>query len=104
MKEDSFKEFVLDQLSGLSEMACQSMFGGYGLSSGQTFFGIIFRGRLYFKTDERTRGDYERRGMKPFQSNKRQTMKYHEVPADVTEDREQLLGWARKAITAARGL
>jgi DNA transformation protein len=99
MKDDSFKDFVLDQLSGLGELTCRSMFGGYGLYAGATFFGIVYRGRLYFKTDERTRGEYERRGMKPFQPNARQTMKYHEVPADVAEDRNQLLAWAQDAIT-----
>ena len=103
MKDDSFKEFVLDQLSGLGELTCRGMFGGFGLYSGQTFFGIIFQGRLYFKTDDATRGEYERRGMKPFQPNKRQTMKYHEVPAEVAEDREQLLAWAQEAIATARG-
>ena len=103
MKDDSFKEFVLDQLSGLGALTCRGMFGGYGLYSGQTFFGIIFQGRLYFKTDESTRGEYERRGMKPFQPNERQTMKYHEVPAEVAEDRAQLLAWAQEAIATARG-
>ena len=102
MKDDSFKEFVLDQLSGLGELTYRGMFGGYGLYSGQIFFGIIFQGRLYFKTDDGSRGEYERRGMKPFQPNKRQTMKYHEVPADVAEDRELLLAWARQAIAGAR--
>jgi DNA transformation protein len=102
MKDDSFREFVLDQLSGLGDVTCRAMFGGYGLYSGDTFFGIIFHGRLYLKTDESTRGDYELRGMKPFQPNQRQTMNYHEVPSEVVEDREQLPGWARKAIATAR--
>ena len=98
MKHDSFKEFVLDQLSGLGELTCRGMFGGYGLYSGATFFGIILRGRLYFKTDESTRSEYQGRGMKPFRPNERQSMKYYEVPADVAEDREQLVAWAMKAI------
>jgi DNA transformation protein len=102
MKDDSFKEFVLDQLSGLGEVTCRGMFGGFGLCAGHIFFGIIYQGRLYFKTDEGTRGDYERRGMKPFQPNRRQTMKYHEVPADVVEDRGLLLAWAKQSIAAAR--
>lgn len=102
MKDDSFREFVLDQLSGLGDVTCRAMFGGYGLYSGETFFGIVFQRRLYFKTDESTRGDYERCGMKPFRPNQRQTMNYHEVPSEVVEDREQLPGWARKAIATAR--
>jgi len=104
MKNDSFKEFILDQLSGAGEVSCRGMFGGHGLYSGQTFFGIVFQGRLYFKTNESTRGEYERRGMKPFQPARRQTMKYHEVPAEVVEDREQLLAWARQAIATAQSM
>jgi DNA transformation protein len=101
MKNDSFKDFVLDQLAGLGEVSCRAMFGGHGLYLGKTFFGILFQGRLYFRTDAKTRLKYERRGMKPFRPNDRQTMKYHEVPADVVENREELVAWARRAVAAA---
>ena len=35
------------------------MFGGYGLYAGEVFFGIVANGRLYFKTDDETRGRFE---------------------------------------------
>ena len=98
VKDDSFKDFVLDQLSGLGAVASRAMFGGHGLYFGKTFFGILFQARLYLRTNDETRREYERRGMKPFRPNDRQTMKYHEVPADVIEVREELVAWARKAI------
>lgn len=101
MKDDSFKDFVLDQLAGLGEISCRAMFGGHGIYLGKTFFGILFKGRLYFRTNEETQTEYERRGMKPFRPNDRQTMKYHEVPADVVESREELAAWARKAVATA---
>jgi len=31
MKEDSFRDFVLDQLRSLEGGSCRAMFGGYGL-------------------------------------------------------------------------
>ena len=31
VKTDSFKDFVLDQLSDLRGVTCRAMFGGYGL-------------------------------------------------------------------------
>ena len=102
MKVDSFRNFVLDQLSDLEAITCLAMFGGYGLYLGKNFFGIVFKGRLYFKTDEVSRIEYERRGMKPFQPNDRQTMKYHEVPPDVIESRDEVLVWAQQAIQIAR--
>ena len=74
------------------------MFGGYGFYLGPVFFGIIYRGRLYFRTDSRTRADYERAGGKPFRPNARQTLRsYYEVPVDVVEDQDRLVLWARHA-------
>jgi DNA transformation protein len=103
MKADAFKDFVLDQLRAVENMECKHMFGGFGLYAGETFFAILSQGRLYFKTDEATRGEYEKRGMKPFQPNPRQSLKaYYEVPADVIEDATQLADWARAAIGAAK--
>ncbi len=34
MKDDSFKEFILDQLHDLDELEARSMFGGYGVYQG----------------------------------------------------------------------
>src|SRR5512145_1834123 len=65
-KEDSFRDFVRDQLRSLGDVSCRSMFGGYGLYLGADFFGIIYEGRLYFKTDETTRESYRNYGMGPF--------------------------------------
>lgn len=101
MTERSFVRFVLDQLDDLGVEA-RAMFGGHGLYAGDVFFGIVHQGRLYFKTDEASRPAYEERGMEPFRPNERQTLTtYYEVPADVLEDDEQLVAWARTAMEAA---
>jgi DNA transformation protein len=100
MKSDSFKEFILDQLRDLDGLSTRSMFGGYGLYQDGAFFGIIFKGRLYFKTDTTTVNEYTQREMKPFQPNTKQTLKtYYEVPVDIIEDSDFLAEWAMKAIT-----
>lgn len=106
MPDESFKAFVLDQLSALPSIRARAMFGGYGLYQGERFFGILMAGRLYFKTDDQTRMEYLRRGMAPFTYEKaRQTLaiSYYEVPADIFEDREELLTWATQAIRVASG-
>jgi DNA transformation protein len=61
MKDDSFKDFVLDQLQELDGADARRMFGGYGLYRDETFFGILHKGKLYFKVDESTVGEYRRR-------------------------------------------
>ena len=74
-RDHSFKAFVLDQLDFVDGLACRPMFGGFGLYAGTVFFGIIHRGRLYFKTDANTRTDYIAQGMAVFQPKAKQKLK-----------------------------
>jgi DNA transformation protein and related proteins len=98
-KHGSFKDFVLDQLTDLRGVTARAMFGGYGLYHGATFFGIIHKGRLYFKVTVTTRSSYKAHGMKPFRPNANQTLKsFYEVPVDVIEDPEALMSWAKQSI------
>lgn len=99
MKDDSFKDYVLEQLRDLGNVDCRRMFGGYGLYYRGIFFGILSRGQVYFKTSDETRPEYVERGMAYFQPNARQRLtSYYEVPADVIEDAESLAEWALQAI------
>ena len=99
MKDDSFKDFVLDQLQGLDDVEARRMFGGFGVYQDETFFGIIHKGRLYFKVDDSTVGEYRKRKMKPFRPNAKQTLKsYYQVPVEVIEDGTQLTEWATQAV------
>lgn len=103
MNSDSVKDFVAGQLRLPGGLELRSMFGGHGLYSDGRFFGILFQGRLYFKTDATTRKVYELRGMKTFRPNARQELKnYYEVPADVLEDAPTLNEWAMDAIMLAQ--
>ncbi len=100
-EDDSFLAFVLEQLAALSGIKARAMFGGHGLYAGERFFGIVHRGRLYFKTDERGRAVYQARGMDCFRPNPKQTLKnYYEVPVDILES-EECAAWARRAIALA---
>lgn len=97
-KHDGFRDFVLDQLSELPGLTHRAMFGGYGLYRRETFFGIIHKGRLFFKTDRMTAPRYRDRGMKPFKPTSAQTLKnYYEVPVEVLEASDDLTAWASEA-------
>ena len=74
MRHDSFKDFVLDQLGDMPELTGKAMFGGYGLYQRATFFGIIHKGRLYFKTNDVTQPLYRAHGMGPFRPIGPQTL------------------------------
>jgi len=100
-RHDGFKNFVLDQLADLRGLTCRAMFGGYGLRSREAFFGIVHKGRLYFKVTPETVEFYCALGTKPFRVTKTMTLKtYYEVPADILEDAAQLTEWAETAGTA----
>jgi DNA transformation protein len=100
----SFRDYVLDQLADLTPVASRAMFGGHGLYHGETFFGIIFGDRLYFRTDEATRAEYVARGMKPFRPRAGAKLgRYYEVPLDIVEDSRALVRWAEQAARAGAG-
>lgn len=96
MAADSFRDFVLEQLVNLDGLRCKRMFGGHGLYWGEQFFGIVYDGRLYFKTHPATLQDYLSAAV--FAPSEKQVLKnYREVPVDILEDAEQLSAWGRKA-------
>ena len=97
LKED-FRDYVLDQLSGLGDVTDRKMFDAFGLYHEGRFFGIIHGGTLYFKTNQESRGEYTAFGMKPFKPSEKQVLKnYYEVPSEILEDREKLAEWAVRA-------
>lgn len=104
MADESFKEFVLDQLNALPEVRAKAMFGAHGLYCGDHFFGILDEGRLFFKTDTVTRAEYLARGLSPFTyeaKGRLVALSYHEVPPDILENAGELVMWARRAIQVA---
>lgn len=101
----SYRAFVLERLQqALPDVRGRDMFGGVGIYSGTTFFALIGNDVLHFKVDDRTRGDYEARGMRAFRpfGEGGEVMQYYEVPADVIEDTDALREWATTAVAVGR--
>jgi DNA transformation protein len=101
----SYRAFVLEHLTRvLTDIRARNMFGGVGIYCGTTFFAIIGNDVLYFKVDERTRDDYEAKGMRPFRpfGEGGEVMQYYEVPADVIEDQDTLRFWGEQAVAVGR--
>jgi DNA transformation protein len=99
-----YLDYLLGQLEGVGHLSARRMFGGVGLYSGGIFFGLLYKERLYFKTDDATRPEYEARGSEGFRPRanlKSMKMTYYTVPAEVLEDEDELVRWARKAVGAA---
>ncbi len=65
----------------------------------QSFFGIVHKGSLYFRTDEESRAAFLKKGSRPFNpKGAKELHRYYEVPAEVLEDADLLLVWARRAV------
>lgn len=99
-----FLQYVLEQLGRLRGVTQRRMFGGVGLYCDDVFFAVIDDDTLYFKVDDSTRPDYESRRMQPFRPYKDRpevSMTYYTVPADVLDDVEELVIWARRSVAIA---
>jgi DNA transformation protein len=99
-----FLAYVLEQLGGLRDLRSNRMFGGIGLYSDGLFFGLIDDDTVFFKTNDRNIAAYRERNMPrfmPFPDRPEAVMGYHQVPADVIEDADTLVAWARQAVAVA---
>jgi DNA transformation protein len=101
----NFRDYVLEQLSGLGSLRSRRMFGGIGLYCDELFFGLIDDDILYLKVDDTNRDDYVARGCEPFRpvadDPNAVSMSYYRVPEDVLEDEEITRIWGRKAVSVA---
>jgi DNA transformation protein and related proteins len=99
-----FLAFVLEQLAGVNSLRANRMFGAIGLYSGDLFFGLIDDDTVYFKTDESNIAPYRERNMPrfmPFPDRPEVAMGYRQVPADIIEDTEEFVAWARRSAAVA---
>jgi DNA transformation protein and related proteins len=102
-RRDSMGEWLEDTLRQVPDLELRRMFSGVGVFSADTMFGILHTGRVYLKTDGVSRAEFVERGSEPFQPRQGAVLtSYYEVPADVLEDEEQLLVWARRALEVAQ--
>lgn len=101
---NDFLNYVIEQISAVGSLRPKRMFGAVGLYSGEHFFAVIDDDTLYLKTDETNCEEFKARGMRRFMPNPDQpagSMAYYEVPADVLEDREEMVIWARKSVAVS---
>jgi len=99
-----FRDYVLEQLEPLGALRWRRMFGGIGLYSADLFFALIDDDTLFFKTDESNAAQYQSRHMPRFMPPANRPagpMGYHQVPADVIEDGQMLVEWARHSVAVA---
>ena len=97
--------YILEVLEPLAPVA-KRMFSGAGLFAGGIMFGLLVRDTMFFRVDDRTRRRFEDAGSAPFSYTRRGRKvnlgSYYAVPEDLFDRPDELLGWARDAVAAAR--
>ena len=105
-----YKAFVREQLEALGPVRIRAMFGGAGVYFDDLMFGLIVGETLYFKADAQNRAAFEEEGQEPFmyqpppkdgQARKAVSMSYYEVPERLYDDPDEMVVWARDALSAA---
>lgn len=103
-KNDSYIEFILEQLAPMGEVSARRMMGGHTLYCDGVVFALIARGALYLKADDENQGMFDARGLPAFRpdEDKPGTMSYYLAPAEALENREELVHWVSAALAAGR--
>ena len=101
--DQEFKDYILDQLSGMGEFETKNMFGGTAVLSDGAAFAKIKHGSLWLKVDDGDIDDFVEKGMVQYTYGKDNSRKlnFYETPAEVLEDSDMLIQWATKACEAA---
>lgn len=98
-RKQAFADYVVELMSGLGPVQAKRMFGGHGIYLHDVMFALIIEERLYLKADEQTVAQFEARGLPPFSYHTRDgvqtSLSYFEAPAEVYDEREHMLHWAR---------
>lgn len=99
-----FVSHVLELLGGWGGVTARRMFSGYGLFRSGLMFALIADDTLYLKVDERTQSDFESAGTNPFTYSRRGksvALSYWEAPAELFDEPQEMILWARRALDAA---
>jgi DNA transformation protein len=95
----------VDMLSDWATVTTRPLFGAIALYRNDHVFGMIWKGALYLKVDDASRGEYEARGSHPLgyqsEGEERALKSYLEVPPHVLEDEQELHSWAEIAYRVA---
>ena len=103
--ENEFLDFILESLGSMEGISWGSMFGGFVIRHYDLPFGLIFDDELYLKVNDGNLIDYKAFDSEPFSYSKQGkiiNISNWRVPAEVLEDADTFVIWAKKAIKAAQ--
>ncbi len=102
--KSEFVEYLLELLEPFGHVKAKAMFGGFGIYRHDLMFGLVADDTLYLKVDEKSRPEFESKGLSPFvykMKGKEFSMSYYKAPDEALEDSAEMAQWAHKAYDAA---
>lgn len=103
-RKRAWADHIVAHMAGFAPVVAKPMFGGFGIYCQGLMFALLFEERLYFKVDAFTVGRFAGRGLGPFtyeSKGKTGSLRYHEAPAEVFDDADEMASWARDAHACA---
>jgi len=107
MKQKKFPQIVDDFMSYLTPhgpITVRAMFGGYGIFYDGVIFASVIENELYFRVDEESREEFEKRGSKQFVyegMGRPVGMPYFTIPAAILKNKKELKRWIDRAYLAS---
>jgi DNA transformation protein len=103
-------EFIRELFLPFGLVTVKRMFGGAGIWSEGSMFGLVFDSAIFLKVDEASIPDFEREGSKPFVYTRakskgrvgRASLSYWRLPERLYDDPEELAVWAGRALAIAQ--
>lgn len=102
--DGTFEALVADLLAPLGRVDSRRMFGARGLYHDGVMFGILAGEELYFRVDRHSVERFRAAGSSAFtyrSGAKTIALPYWSAPADLFDDEDALVDWARQAIAAS---
>ncbi|MGQ0741709.1 MAG: TfoX/Sxy family protein [Alphaproteobacteria bacterium] len=101
-----YRQYLHELFSGLTPFTIKPVFGFHGLVADGAMFGVVDgEGRIYLRTDERSRRAYENEGCAPLRVRPRGKdmieTSYFAIPERLYDEPDELREWARRAMDAA---
>ncbi len=103
---DSFAEFLREQLAPLGSISTRRMFGKTGVFCDGVMIGMVADDTLFFRVDEQNNDIFkEAEAYPPLNYQKKGAsidLAFWRAPERLFDEPDELLGWARAALAAAR--
>ena len=92
----SMAQRLVEEFATLGPVESKKMFGGFGLFCESVMFALVdTEGTAFLRAEDA-------RHVEAMGTHKHGRMPYWSIPAPVLDDREQLIDWAKDALTVAR--